>query len=865
MTARATYRLQLHAGFTFADAARQIGYLQKLGITDLYVSPILRARRGSLHGYDGVDPDHVNPELGGEDGLRHLVHRLREAGMGLVVDIVPNHMAASVENAIWMDVLAKGPHSAYAAFFDIDWAPNDLSLTGKVLLPILGRPYREILRDREIALAREGERVVVRYGDHRLPLRFADSATLLHEPLEAFAQDAAALDELLMRQHYRLAWWRTAGDRINWRRFFDINELVAVQVERPEVFEAVHGTILRLYAEGLIDGLRVDHVDGLTDPAVYCRLLRERLTALEPQRPAGAPPGPALLVVEKILGAGERLPAAWHSDGPTGYEFMNEVSALQHDPNGEAPLTRLWQDLSGRSGNFEAEERLARRETLASAFAGQHMAVARAFHLAARRERPVLDVSEDSFRRALAALLERFPVYRSYATRAGAGPDDAATVETARTAARADVAAIDMPALDFICATLLRPTYDGSAQPDAAIGFQKLSAPLAAKAVEDTAFYRYGRLLSRNDVGFDIRRFAGSAEAFHAFCRERAARFPRALSATATHDHKRGEDLRARLAVLSEIPERWQEAVGIWQRINADIRPDALAPADEYQLYQTIVGAWPLALDADGRSGLAGFAARLKRWQEKALREAKLRSSWATPDAVYETEAASFVDRLFDPLVSAAFLAHARSFVEAIAPAGALNGLTQALLRCCAPGTPDIYQGCEFWDFSLVDPDNRQDVDYRRRAASLTPRPHSALLGSWRDGVIKQALIAAALDTRRRSPSPFAGGDYEPLVVTGLRASSVVAFARRQRDQSIVVIAARCCGRELFGQALPLPSAHFWDSTRVQLPEYVAGKYGRNVLREHKSQQFPAELEVAGELHVFPAALYVVDGSASHA
>lgn len=825
MTARATYRFQLHAGFTFDDAARQIDYLSRLGITDIYASPILRARSGSMHGYDVVDPTVVNPALGGEDGLRRLVRRLRDAGMGLIVDIVPNHMATGGENAFWMDVLEKGLRSAYASLFDIDWSPADLSLTGKVLLPILGEPYRDLLQGGHFTLAREGERIALLYGDHRFPLRPDDSALLLRETdhaLTRLAKDASALDEILARQHYRLAWWRTAGDRINWRRFFDINELVALQIERTDIFELVHGTILRLYAEGLVDGLRIDHVDGLTDPAAYCGALRARLTDLESRRPPEAAKGPALLVVEKILAAGERLPAAWRTDGTTGYEAMNEIAALLHDPAGEAPLTDLWRDLSGRPSDFEAEERIARRSILGQSFAGQYTALARAFHLAAQGARPALDASEESCRRALAALLEVFAVYRTYATRSGAGPNDADVISAARQRAASDLSPTDGPALDFICATLLSPSYGSPVQSDAAIGFQKLSAPLAAKAVEDTAFYRYGRLLSRNDVGFDIRRFAGSVDAFHEFCKIRAADMPRALSATATHDHKRGEDLRARLAVLSEIPDRWAAVVRDWRTLNGAARPLALAPDDEYQLYQTIVGAWPLDLAPDDAAGLHDFAQRLKRWQEKALREAKLRSAWSAPDQAYEQAAAGLIDRLFDPEFGADFLASAHAFIDNIAAAGALNGLTQAFLRCMMPGTPDLYQGCELWDFSLVDPDNRREVDYRKRAASLSAHSAASLLPAWRDGRVKQALIAASLDIPRRHGALFANGSYEPLNVSGHRSGAVVAFARQNGDSAIIALAARHCGAELFGEAQPLPNADIWRDTALQLPQSLA-------------------------------------------
>ena len=516
MTPRATLRLQFHRGFTFADAQALVPYFARLGISHLYASPIATARPGSAHGYDVIDAARVNPELGGEEGLRALSSALATAGLGLILDIVPNHMAADTANAWWADVLRHGRASRFARWFDIDWDAGD-----KVLLPILGRPLDEVLAAGE--LLRDGD--VFRYFSHRLP----------------------AVDGGLEHQHWQLAWWRSAGDRINWRRFFDINELVCLRMEEPEAFEAVHALPLRLHQEGIVDGLRIDHVDGLGDPAAYCRTLRARLK-----------PG-AYLVVEKILLAGETLPADWGCDGTTGYDFMDEVNALQHDPAGERVLAEAWSSLSGRPGDFAAEEEPARREILARSFGAQLDACAAAFAGG--------ELSSPLLRRLLGELLAHFPVYRTYGGNGVLSAADRAVLDRAAAGARRTCLATDRWAID--------PLLRRFAEPDrgrAVARFQQLSAPIAAKAVEDTGFYRYGRLLSRNDVGFDAATFALDADAFHRRMQRRRADWPRALLATATHDHKRGEDVRARLAVLSGMAAEWAALQRDWVEASRPLR-----------------------------------------------------------------------------------------------------------------------------------------------------------------------------------------------------------------------------------------------------------------------------------------------------
>jgi len=768
---RATARLQFHRGFTLADGAAIVPYLAGLGISHLYSSPLFAARRGSLHGYDVVDYGAINPELGGRPGLEHLAAALRRHGMGLVLDIVPNHMAAdAAENPWWRDVLVHGRASPYAGFFDIDWSPPEPWLRGKVLLPVLAGPYAE-------ALAAGGSQAT---GEER---------------------------------HSRLAWWRTAGDAINWRRFFDVNGLVALRADRADVFAATHRLVLELFAAGLVDGVRVDHVDGLADPAAYCRRLRRALTR------AGGGRRP-YIVVEKILAHGEALPAEWAVDGTTGYDFMAEAGGLLHDPAGEAPLSRLWARLTGRGAGFAAEERRARAELLSRLFAADAARAVREIAAAGPRR----DLPPAALSRAVAAVARHFPVYRSYPGGPG-GPLAQALAAAAESLARAD-----RPWLDSLGDILTAPPRGRHRR--AQIRFQLLTAPLAAKAVEDTAFYRYGRLLSRNEVGASPARFALAPEEFHQAAAARQRHFPNAMLATATHDHKRGEDVRARLAVLSEIPTEWAALVEGWMARNAPRRRmleggPAPGPAEEMMLYQTLIGAWPALLEPTDEDGVAAFAARVARWQEKALREAKERTDWAEPDEAYESACRGF---LTETLADRPLRAEMAEFAARIAPAGAVNGLAQTMLRLTVPGVPDLYQGTEFWDESLVDPDNRRAVDFAsRRAALERAAPIGELLGEWRSGHIKQALIARMLALRARFPRLFAAGAYRKLAISGPRAGHVLAFAREDGPTRLLVAVARLAVPLLGRADAPAIDRAAWAGTVLQAP--MAGPW-RDVLAE---------------------------------
>lgn len=869
---RATMRLQLHAGFTFADATQLVPYLCDLGISHLYASPILTARAGSMHGYDVVDPTRVNPELGGEAGLRDLVAALRAAGLGIIVDIVPNHMAVGgSDNQWWLDVLRHGPASRYASYFDIDWNPADPALRDKLLAPFLGAPYGDALLAGDLKLAEDSDGApVIRYYDDIYPVVPRDHgeiAALGSGAYDPATEDGRArLHRLLERQNYRLAWWGTAGDEINWRRFFDINGLAALRIEREDVFEATHATLFRLYAEGLIDGMRVDHVDGLTDPPGYCRRLRARLEALTAERPSGAPAGHPYIVVEKILGVGEAMPTDWSVDGTSGYDFMDQVSAVQHDPEAERSLAFFWSAVSGRPADFATEEALARRQILERGFDAQLEGTATTLHRLARLDPLTRDTTQPAIRRALLALLARFPVYRTYNAGAPRAAGGKAAFARALEAAKADAPLSLHPVLDRIDRWLggedeHKPGAD--LRMTATRRFQQLSAPVAAKAVEDTAFYRYGRLLSRNDVGFDARLLGSEPTEFHAANAARAEDFPNALLATATHDHKRGEDVRARLAVLSEIPDAWQAAVQGWMQQNAALRRGTSpSPGDEAQLYQMIVGAWPMALSPDDRAGCEDFAERLAGWQQKAIREAKLQGDWTGPDEAYEAAARDFLFALLAP--GGMFAKEAAGFVRRIAPAGAVNSLAQTLLKATVPGVPDFFQGTEFWDFSLVDPDNRRPVDFAARTEALHAGDVVAALAErWRDGRVKQAVIARTLALRRAAPELFAHGDYRPLQVAGPLARHVLAFMRVRGNQASLTVVPRLPHRLLAGRDAIVIPAEAWRDTVLIVPGGLAGRRLHDAIDGGPAVQLAAApVPVAGLLCDCPVSLHCTVESA---
>jgi (1->4)-alpha-D-glucan 1-alpha-D-glucosylmutase len=837
-TLRATMRLQFHEGFTFDAAVRIVPYLAALHVSHLYASPILTARSGSTHGYDVIDPTQVNPELGGEPGFRRLVAALREVGLGIIVDIVPNHMAVGNDNPWWMDLLSLGRKSRYARYFDIDWNPSDPAMCGKVLLPVLDRPYGEALARREITLTynASADRYEARYFDHVFPIDPDLRAEIERRTLDAFDPRTAIgkdqLHALLERQNFRLAWWRSANDNINWRRFFDINALAALRVEEEDVFEATHLKLFQLFADGLIDGVRVDHIDGLTDPKEYCRRLRTRLAALADARPQDISRGQPYIVVEKILGAGEELAADWGCDGTSGYDFMDQVSSVLHDPAGEVPLGRLWSSISGRPMEFATEEVTARREMLDRSFTAQLTALVHELHQMAATDLSTRDLSRASIRRSLVEILAGMRVYRTYRDEVTNSKIDDAPLVAAVERARHTCLRTDREAVDWIGLRLAGVVRAETGSRDLGHGatrrFRQLSAPLAAKAVEDTAFYRYGRLLSRVDVGFDAGRFADSSGTFHQKSLQRHRAFPSGMLATATHDHKRGEDVRARLAVLSELSSEWAGQLDRWMRLSASLRSksrSALSAGDAAILYQMIVGAWHPTLSANDLSECAAYAERLANWQQKALREAKLVTEWTAPNEAYESAAREFLVAIFAGPPSA-LLGEIEAFAHRISAAGGVNGLSQVLTKLTSPGVPDLYQGTEFWDLSLVDPDNRRPVDFASRMEALSTDAHiDDLAKNWQDGRIKQAIIQRSLAFRRASPALFSHGYYLPLAVEGPAADHVIAFARVHRREAAITVVTRFATRLLpTGGGILIPQVA-WGGTRLSVPDQIGPRF----------------------------------------
>lgn len=936
-TLRATARLQLNQDFTLDDASEVIDYYAALGISHIYTSPILTARPGSTHGYDVVDPTRINSELGGEAALRRFVKKCRAHGLGLIIDIVPNHMGVGGgDNPWWLHVLKWGPHSQYARWFDIDWNSPDPTLHGKILLPFLGDQYAQVLRSGDLRLQFDNDNGNLYFGyfSHRFPLapwtydrvlrhggpelraaasdfpeidplqeqayalhqqraallldinRTAEGRAAIELALASVAPDTAGglgrLHRLLERQNYKLTWWRNAAEEINWRRFFEVSDLAGVRVELDDVFDATHALIFDLFAEGLIDGVRVDHVDGLADPAGYCRKLRSKLTQLSVQRPADAPnlsDGEAYFVVEKILTRGEDLRTDWQIDGTTGYEFMDQVGALMHSEDGVATLNKLWIELSGDNDDFSSYVTSARRQLLRENFVGEFAALTRAVHAVARTELETRDISLGAINRVLTELLVAFPVYRTYTAFGERSAVDMAVMETAVNEARRNIATQDMPLLDTLLSLFDINNIDPDASSDALAlrqlaiqRFEQLTPPLAAKSVEDTAFYRYGRLLSRNEVGSDPAYFSSSTAEFHQFNSQRAQTFPRSLLATATHDHKRGEDVRARLAVLSECADDWSESVRRWTRLHTDFRSrleteeetgNLTAPAlrDEIMLYQMIVGAWPFELKTDNDEALQAYAQRLVAWQEKALREAKCHSSWALPNIEYEQACRQFLLDLLDREKNQIFLDDVIAWVNRIGTAGIANGMMQTLLRLTSPGVPDLYQGTEFWDFSLVDPDNRRDVDYSARRATLNAdalfdlnRDQASFKG-WHQHQLKQTMVRKVLALRKLHPDLFAKGNYQPLKIEGPLAERVIAFHRCYQQQNVVVLALRG-SLSLLGENLQPQQTEDFSNTFV-IPENMRGSYV-DILSDRKLAINDIALSISTLLADQPFALLIL-------
>ena len=811
-----TYRLQLRAGFGFERAAEIVPYLAALGVGDVYASPILAATRGSPHGYDGTDPSRIDDERGGAAGWQALVTAVHAHGMGLLVDLVPNHLATSDQNPWWWDVLLRGRGSPHAAAFDIDWDAPDTG--GKLLVPVLGGPLDEVLDAGELTLDDADPRgSVVRYYERAFPV--------------AAGTEALPLRELLAAQHYELADWRDAAERINYRRFFDVADLVALRQEDPDVFEATHRAILQLVDEGSVTGLRIDHIDGLADPAGYLARLRAEAPDL-------------YIVVEKILAADEELPDDWPVAGTTGYEVLDAIGSVLVDPGGAGELEELLARVAGVETPFHEIARAAKREIIAASFRGDLRAVAR-----------TLEEPTDGDVAAIAAITAELDVYRTY----GGNGHPLSETDRARVERAIERARVSDPdsVLDRVGNVLL----EGSS--DTVRRWQQLSGPVAAKGVEDTAIYRFPALVSRDEVGGDPGAAPLTVSALHRRLLARARAWPGALTPLSTHDTKHSEDTRARIGVLASLSARYAAVVSQLVELHDPERREVsgrLAPSriDELVLYQNLLGAWPLAAGDEEE-----FAERIVAYMAKAAHEEKLRTSWTEPDEQYEAELTRFARIAIETFRSDA-LPDLHELREAVEWYGALDGLTQSLLRLAVPGVPDIYQGCELWNLSLVDPDNRRPVDWSLRARLLErigidEPPSTALaleaLASWRDGRIKLLVTARGLHLRRALPGLFGEGVYLPLGVSGTQARHVIAFARHDGQAWVLAIAPRLpVGLAAIG--VPPVGPHVWSDTAIRLPDGAPREF-RNALTGEHLEASDGSVALGDALATLPLALVV--------
>ena len=898
---RATYRLQLGPGLTFDDAAALLDYLQALGVSDCYTSPFLETATRGSHGYDVSDHNRLREELGGEAAFARFAAALRERDMGLLVDVVPNHMGiAQNRNAWWYDVLENGAASPYASFFDIDWQPVKKELADKVLLPILGEQYGIVLDKGELTLSLEDGRFVVRYYETALPVSPRSYGRILghridalserlggehpdvvrlkslitwfatlpprtekdperlaarrrekdigreklmallaeSEPIREFVRQNVEifngtpgqprsmdlLDDLLADQAYRVAYWRVAGEEINYRRFFDINDLAAIRMEDPEVFEAAHRLLFRLVREGVVTGLRIDHPDGLYDPAEYFRRL---------QRGTG---GEFYVVAEKILAPGEQLPDSWETSGTTGYEFLNLLNGIFVDRANARAMDQVYLRLIKTRPSFTEIVHECKRLITETSMASELNVLGHRLHTISETHRSSRDFTLGSLTRALRETIVGFPVYRTYVD-GQVSPRDREYIARATAHARRR-ATTDATVYEWLQRVLTLEAPDGATEADIrerldfVMRFQQITGPVTAKGFEDTALYRFNRLVSLNEVGGDPSRFGVSLAEFHAENTARLRRSPHSLSTTATHDTKRGEDVRARINVLSEIPDEWRRRLVAWQRLNRRHRTNvdgAAVPGanTEYLIYQTLVGAWPI--DAE----------RLTAYLMKAVHEAKSHTSWINPNVKYDEALTRFAKTILDRQRAAAFLDDLVAFQARIADFGALNSLAQTLVKITAPGVPDFYQGTELWDLSLVDPDNRRPVDWKLRqrllgelehALATTPERGALAHELWLkkdDARVKLFLVREALALRRAHPGVFAAGSYRPLEAHGPLAEHVCAFARVGEAAAAVTVTPRLLARR-GGEATPL-GTEYWSDTRLEIPAEVGDRF-TNVL-----------------------------------
>jgi len=901
----ATYRLQFNSKFRFSDAIVLVDYLSKLGISDIYASPVQTSRKGSTHGYDVTDPNQINPEIGSVQDFEHLQDELIERQMRLILDIVPNHMAASSENRWWMDVLENGYESRFASYFDIDWHPASRILEGRVLLPVLGRPFGEVLDRGEIRLSFESGKFFIHYFDSTFPVTPSSHLRLLRHRIDrlrnllpesssgyqeysgivagllSFAEttrigseteserrvrwesicerlqllvagnaeiakfidenvadfngrpgDPASLcllEHLLSEQKYRLAYWLDPNQPINYRRFFAISDLVGIRVEDAHVFAATHDQILRLTARSAIRGVRVDHIDGLRDPVGYLNRLNERLLEQSPEV------GPPYVLVEKILSRDELLPDDWQVSGTTGYEYLNIANGLFVFPPGASQLAKGYSEFIGKEMNFADVIYEKKKLVMNNLLRVEMLSLGRQLADLAARDRYARNLPRPELLDVLVETTACFPVYRTYIRSLEVSESSKIVIDRAIDEARARRPEMNEACFAFLrdVLTLSNPPHVRSDQREERLNFvmhwQQFTGPIVAKGIEDTALYVYYPLLSLNEVGGNLEpsRIA-SREDFFEFIRERQRRWPNTLNASSTHDTKRSEDLRARLNVLSEIPDAWLSKLGEWSKENAQEKKivdgrDVPNANEEYLIYQTLLGLWP----AD-QSELPSVRTRLQSYIIKAIREAKIHTRWAEPNQAHEGAVSGFIERILDRQNHPKFLCSVARFQEQIGYAGMINALGETLLKIACPGVPDFYQGSEFWDIHLVDPDNRNPIDFPiriralqdlvDRAAANPAAIASELLAAWPNGRLKMYVIWRALGYRHQHSVLFSEGEFIPLEVVGQQSEHVIAFLRRQGRDQVIAIIPRWVAK-IPASSDVSATTDFWRGTNLLLPE----------------------------------------------
>ena len=819
----ATYRLQFGPSFGFKDAEAIVPYLHDLGISDIYASPVFKANKGSTHGYDVTNPNELNPELGSAEDFSALTAKRNKYSIGWIQDIVTNHMAYSSDNQMLMDIFENGHNSPYADFFDVDWDHPDESIKGKIMAPFLGKPYPEALRDGEIRLELSGSRLAVRYYEISFPLALSS-----YDP-DKCQRNMPSPGHLLEKQLFKLCFWEKAARVINYRRFFYLNDFISLKAENPQVFSETHKLIADFVRRGIFTGLRIDHIDGLYDPAQYLT----RLSRLA---------GDKYIVVEKILELDEALPENWPVQGTTGYDFCNYVSGIFVRRENEKAFAEAYRDFLNRPMHYNELLIEKKRAICGKYMAGEIDNLVHLLDILVQNYK--LKTNLKNIRQALVEIVCAFTIYRTYINKKSYGDNDKTYMKEAIGGARKQNPALK-DTIDLVGSFLLLDSADTDVPSardrilDLIMKFQQVTAPIMAKGFEDTFLYDYNRLVGLNEVGSNPNRFGISLDDFRKFNVARAKHWPCGLNATSTHDTKRGEDVRARIAVLTEMPELWSDKARHWKQINAGfksichgiISPD---PNDEYLLYQTMVGALPFE-----PKEYKSFKQRIKQYIVKVVREAKKHSSWVEPNEQYERAFCSFVDRIMDTSASNKFWRDFSSFQKQIAGYGIFNSLSQTLLKMTSPGVPDFYQGGELWDLSLVDPDNRRPVDFDKRKSILDEirsREHDSslideLLQARTDGRIKLFLIFKILTERRKRAGFFEKGDYQPLKVRGKYSNHIIAFIRSRGDQSIVTIAPRFITSLIGADELPL-GTDVWQDTEITWPAGLEGNWQNAITGE---------------------------------